>query len=138
MTAAEVVTVAGIIGALAAQLVRTVAAEADRVRVTASQGAVLEAYRNARAAAVALGRPAEVAVAADSIVVRSVGLTDTIVISRRPGPAAAGVTIAPAAHLTRFGSDGLGVGVGNATIRLGRGLVVRQLIVSRLGRIRVS
>ena len=138
MTTAELATVAGIVGILAAQLVRTAATEADRVRVTVSQGAVLEAYRDARAAATALGRPAEVVVGTDSIVVRSVGTTDTIVLSRRPGPAAAGVTISPATHLSRYGPDGLGMGVGNATIRLARGLVTRQLVVSRLGRIRVS
>lgn len=138
MTVAEMVTVASLVSTLAGQVVRGAASGADRVAVVTAQGAVLEAYRTGRAAATALGRPSEVVVAADSIVVRSVGVADTIVLTRQPGPAASGIAVSPAVHVTTTGAGGLATGAGNVTIRLTRGSIVRQITVSRLGRVRTS
>lgn len=136
MTLVEAVAVLTVTLAVAGQAVSAVANETDRVRVTTAQGAVLGAYRVARSAARTRGRPASVVVTADSIVVRSMGLTDTVVVLRRPGPGAAGVGLSPAAHSAVFGPSGLAMGAANVTHRLTRGAVARQVVVSRLGRAR--
>jgi type II secretory pathway pseudopilin PulG len=127
-----------VVGTLATGVVKTAANQADRARVVAAQGAVLDAYRQGQAAAAAFGRPAEVLICADSIVVRSIGMADTIVVRRLVGPESSGVAISPRSHSTRFGPTGLAIGAANVTHTLTRGSVTRQVVVSRLGRIRTT
>lgn len=127
-------TVAGI---LLVSVVRLGSNEADRATVVAAQGDVLNAYRLAQATARTLGRPAVLVVSVDSITIQSVG-RDTLTIARLPGPRARGVTLTPAWHAITFGPAGVAAGAGNVTHTLGRGSIARAVVVSRLGRVRVS
>ena len=138
MTSLELSVALTIVGTVAGAIGRIATGEADRSRVVAAQGAVLDAYRLGHSLASALGRPAEVLVTADSILVRSIGAVDTIVARRAAGPAAGGVDISPRVHSTRFSPTGLAVGAANVTHLFTRGGVTRQVIVSRLGRIRTA
>lgn len=110
---------------------------ADRAAVESAQGDVLNAYRRAQSAARAWGRPAEIVVSADSIVVRTVGVGDSVVVWRKAGPAGSGVSLTPAVHVTAFSANGLLSGAGNVTYALEKGSTKRTVVLSRLGRVRV-
>jgi type II secretory pathway pseudopilin PulG len=138
MTLVETAVAVAVIGILVGGVVRGWSVAADRARVVEAQSQVLEGYRTAQSAARTQGRSAVLLVAPDRLEVTSAGLTDTISIWVRPGPAAVGVTIAPARHVVVFGPSGMANGAANVTHSFSRGAVTRQLIVSRLGRVRVN
>lgn len=118
-------------------VVQGAAATADRAAVVQAQGQVLQAYREAQSTARALGGRAELLLTGDSIVVRGLG-PDSLTGRRRPGPTAANVGLSPASYSIIYGPDGLALGAGNITIVLTRGTITRQIVVSRLGRVRLN
>ncbi len=137
MTLPETGLVLALMSILTLSVVRGAAATADRAAVAEVQGAVVQAYRIAQSSARTLGMPVELRLGPDSIVVRAQG-PDTQTLQRRPGPGAFGVALTPAAAAMAYGPDGLAVGAGNLTIVLVRGAVTRQIIISRLGRVRLN
>lgn len=137
MTLAETGVVLSVMSILTLSVVRGAAATADRAAVAEVQTSVLQAYREAQSSARALGQPVELVLAPDSIVVHALG-PDSAIIRRRPGPQAFGVALTPAGSRTTYGPDGLAVGAANITIVLVRGTVTRQIVVSRLGRVRLN
>ena len=110
----------------------------DRVRVEAMAGTLLNAYRRTQSVARAWGRPAELVVSADSIVIRAVAASSATVVWREPGPATLGVAVSPAVHVAGFAPSGVATGSANVSHVLTRGAARRQVIVSRLGRVRVT
>ena len=137
MSMFELLVGLSILGILTTAAVQTWSRFADRVAVEAAQGTVLNAYRRAQSAARAWGRPSEVTVSTDSIVLRTVGIADTVVLWRAPGPARTGVLLTPTNHVSSFGASGLATGVANVSHVLQRGATRRTVVVSRLGRVRV-
>jgi type II secretory pathway pseudopilin PulG len=137
MSLLEVLTAITITGIVVSAAARGWSRFADRVAVEAAQGAVLNGYRRAQSAARAWGRPAEITVSTDSIVIRTIGIADTVELWRAPGPARSGVALTPATHVSSFGASGLATGPANVSHVLQRGAVRRAVIVSRLGRVRV-
>lgn len=138
MTLIELLVVVALAGAIASLTAWTAARWADRARVETAAGQVLDAYRRAQAVARAWGRPAELVVSADSLVIRAVWHQETTEVWRTMGPAQAGVTISPALHTTTFLPTGAAQGVANVSHLLVRGAARRQVVVSRLGRVRVN
>jgi len=134
----ELVTAACLIAVLATLGARGAATMADRIAVENAQGAVLNAYRRTQSVARAWGRPAEVVVTVDSIVIRVVSPSARNVLWRAPGPRGSGVTLSPASHTTTFAANGMATGAANVTHLLQRGAVSRRVVVSRLGRVRVT
>ncbi len=98
---------------------------------------LMAAHRVARFAAITRGQPTLLAVSADSLVVRTVTGTDTLTVWRAEGPAVDGVALTGPTYPLKFSPIGLSLGVGNATYQLTRGTANRQVIISRLGRIRL-
>ena len=137
MTLVETMTAVGVIGIMASALIRPWSAEADRSRVATAQGQALNAYRLGQSWATALGRTVVVTIATDSVVVTT-GPADSAVLFRSPGPSAAGVLLSPARHVATFEPSGMASGAANVTQVFSRGTIQRQLILSRLGRIRVN
>lgn len=136
MSLFELLTALSVAAILAGAATATSRRHADRLAVEAVQGNVLNAYRRAQSAARAWARPAELTVSADSIVLKSVGRTDTTELWRVPGPARAGVVLTPATHVVTFGANGLAMGVASMSHQLQKGSSLRVVIVSRLGRVR--
>lgn len=134
----ELLTVLGALAVLAALTGWTAGRLADRARVEAAAGQLLDAYRRAQSVARAWGRPAELVVTADSLVVRAVWHAESTEVWRGPGPAAAGVAVTPALHVASFLPSGVAQGPANVTHILSRGTAQRRIVVSRLGRLRVS
>jgi Tfp pilus assembly protein FimT len=110
----------------------------DRSRVEAVAGSLQNAYRRAQSVARAWGRPAEIVISPDSIVIRALSQSSPTVVWRETGPAALGVAVAPALHVLAFAPSGLAMGAANVSHVLTRGGARRQVIVSRLGRVRVT
>lgn len=106
----------------------------DRLAIDRAQGTILISYRRAQSAARAWGRPAELLVTSDSIVIRSIGVADSVELLRIPGPTADGVALAPTSHRAVFAPSGLALGPANTTHSLARGGFRRAIVVSRLGR----
>lgn len=138
MTLIELLVAVAIVGAIASLAAWTAARWADRARVETVAGLVLDAYRRAQAVARAWGRPAEVVVSADSLVIRAVWHQETTEVWRAPGPAQTGVALTPAQHTTTFLPTGAAQGIANVSHLLARGTARRQVVVSRLGRVRVN
>lgn len=138
MTLVELVGALALIGALASLTVWTAARWADRARVETAAGELLDAYRRAQAVARAWGRPTELEVTADSLVIRAVWHQESTEVWRAGGPARAGVSLTPARHVTAFLPSGVAQGLANVSHVLARGSARRQVVVSRLGRVRVN
>ncbi len=110
----------------------------DRARVEAVAGTLLNAYRRAQSVARAWGRPAEIVISADSIVIRALTASSSTIVWREPGPSTLGVAVTPAVHIAAFAPSGVATGPSNVSHVLTRGATRRQVIVSRLGRVRVT
>ena len=137
MTLPETAVVLSVMSILTLSVVHGASATADRAAVAEVQSAVVQAYRVAQSSARALGQPVELVLAPDSLVVQALG-PDSQSIRRRPGPRASGVALTRAGSATTYGPNGLAVGAGNITIVLTRGTVTRQIVISRLGRVRLN
>lgn len=135
MTLLEAMVAMSMAGIVLTATVRGAAQYRDRLAVEQAQQAILGGYRRAQAAARAWGRPAELVIATDSIVVRSMGATDTVELFRAPGPSLKGVLLAPASHRAIFASSGLAMGAANITHAISKGATQRAVVVSRLGRV---
>jgi len=138
MSSLELTLVLVVIGFLTTLGVRGAGSVADRVAVEAAQGSILNAYRRTQSVARAWGRPAELVVTIDSLVIRVVTPIDTSVLWRAPGPGRDGISLTPSAHVTTFGPSGMATGAANVTHLLQRGAVSRRVVVSRLGRVKVG
>ncbi|MBM4187127.1 MAG: hypothetical protein FJ206_07425 [Gemmatimonadetes bacterium] len=135
MSLIELATALSVVAVLTAGVVRMSAHQRDRLATEQAQGRVVDGYRRATGLARAWGRPAELVVAADSIVLRSVGVSDTAVVVREPGPSLHGVDLTPSIHRVQFAASGLATGPANVTHTLVRGISRRTVVVSRLGRL---
>ena len=140
VTLLELVVVLAVVGILAGTIIPGSAALSDRLAVEHQAARVLVAYRSAWLAARSQQRIAILRVCQDSLSIRTVpgaGSPDTLLAWLAPGPAAGGVTLSSPAHTSVFGPDGLAMGLANARHVLTKGGARRQVVVSRLGRIRV-
>jgi prepilin-type N-terminal cleavage/methylation domain-containing protein len=97
---------------------------------------IVAAHRRARVIAVLRSRPVVLSVSADTLTIRLEGASTDVWGSS--GPAAAGVALSGPTRRITFSPVGLAMGVSNASFPLARGSATRTVIVSRLGRIRVT
>jgi type IV fimbrial biogenesis protein FimT len=97
---------------------------------------IAAAHRRARAAAIVQGRPAILSVAASTLRITFVGAPQPHWTS--PGPGADGVTLLDPARNLTFSPLGITTGLSNASFRLSLGSALRTVVVSRLGRVRIS
>ncbi len=138
MTLVDLALALALTGALLAGGATSLSRFTDRSRVDAVAGSVQNAYRRAQSVARAWGRPAELLVSRDSIVIRALSSSIPTVVWREKGPATFGVGLVPAVHVASFAPSGLAMGAANVSHVLTRGTARRQVVVSRLGRVRVT
>ena len=97
---------------------------------------IAAAHRRARTTAIVHGRPAILSVAARTLHITFVGAGQPHWSS--PGPSADGVVLdGPPRDLT-FSPLGITTGLSNASFHLSLGATSRTVVVSRLGRMRIS
>jgi Tfp pilus assembly protein FimT len=97
---------------------------------------IVSAHRRARVSAILQSRLLELTIRSDTLTIRAAG--DTADLWHAPGPDAENVTLSGPTRALVFSPVGLTVGVSNATYRLSRGTATRTIIISRLGRLRVT
>jgi Tfp pilus assembly protein FimT len=110
----------------------------DRRTVENATQALIQAHTEARLVAIESQRTALLTLAADSMVLRTARDGDTLVVWRRAGPSAYGVTVTGTSHIFRFIPYGYSIGASNTTYILTRGAAVRKVIIARYGRVRVQ
>jgi Tfp pilus assembly protein FimT len=140
-TVFELVAVLAIIGLIAGIVVPGSSALADRLAVEHEAARIMMAYRSAWLAARREQRLSLLRITADSLAIRTVssaGETDTALYSIAPGPSLAGVVLASPPHTTVYAPDGVAMGLSNATHVLRKGGAQRRVVVSRLGRVRIT
>lgn len=132
-TLLELLLVLCLLALLATLAVARVATAADRAAVEAAR--VRGALEAARGAGLRLGTVAALQFGAGAWEVRAVvqGVETT---AWRAAGTSAGITLEGGGDPIRFGPSGLAVGVSNRTLRIRRGEVTRDVVVSRLGRVR--
>ena len=127
-----------IIGVLAGIGIPRVAALRDRLAVERQAGAILTAYQQSRLAAMTRGQLVRLSIASDRIAVQALQAGDSVLIWEADGPIADGVELVSAPAPAVFAPSGITMGVANGRYLLQRGSIVRTLVASRLGRLRVS
>jgi prepilin-type N-terminal cleavage/methylation domain-containing protein len=108
------------------------------LRVEQEAHRVAAAHTRARMIAVTSSRVALLRITPDSMTIGTVEGGDTIAQWRGPGPAAAGVSLAAPDRTLLFAPVGITYGVSNGTWTLSYRGVVRRVVVSRLGRVRIQ
>jgi Tfp pilus assembly protein FimT len=109
---------------------------ADALAVDHAAREVVSAHRRARIAAILGSRPVVLTISPDSLAYRAIG--NTAISWRGAGPARDGIVMASPARQITFSPIGVTMGLANATYRFVRGASSRTVIVSRLGRVRVT
>jgi type IV fimbrial biogenesis protein FimT len=106
------------------------------VQVDGAAQNIAAAHRRARVLAIAHGRPAMLSVAERSLRITFVGAVEPHWTA--PGPLEGGVTLASPPRDLTFSPLGITTGLSNASFQLRRGSAARTVIVSRLGRVRIT
>jgi Tfp pilus assembly protein FimT len=107
----------------------------DTLAVEQAAQEVAGAHRRTRIMAIMLGRTMVLSVTPESLTIRPPGDTTSW---RARGPSFAGVALQGPAHDITFSPVGITTGVSNATYRLTRGASTRAVVLSRLGRVRIT
>jgi prepilin-type N-terminal cleavage/methylation domain-containing protein len=132
---AELHVVLAVLALLAAVGGPRLAAVADRQAAGRGAERVALAHRRARMLALAHGRPVTLVLGGDSLVVRWRDATGTA--WQAAGPGVDGTTLEPALDSLVYAPNGFAVGAANGRWRVVRGGAAAEVLVSRLGRVRV-
>lgn len=134
-TLLELVLALVVLALLAALAVPRLVGVADRAALAVEAARVRTALETARGAGLRLGTVAALRLGTGLWEVRA-ELNGVEVVAWRSAGIGAGVTLEGAGEPIRFGAAGLAVGVSNRTLRLRRGQTTREIVISRLGRVR--
>jgi len=136
VTLLELALVLAITGLLLGIALPSVRRVTDALAVHNASLAIVSAHRRARISAILRSRPLELTISADTLAIRVPGAAADL--WHAPGPAADGVALEGPPRTLMFSPVGITFGLSNATFRLSRGSATRAVIVSRLGRLRVT
>ena len=133
----ELLLVLAIIGITAAIALPATHRLLESLAVEGAARDIRAAHFRAATTAVATGRLAELELDPDSLRILTITGVDTAVIWRAPGPHAAGITLTGPSHPLVYSPLGVTMGASNGTWHLSYRSAVRDVIVSRLGRLRI-
>ena len=133
----ELMMVVAIVGLLTALALPPSRRLLDGLAVENGARQIRAAHFRARMHAIAFGRTTLLDLGADTIRIRSISGPDTTVIWQSAGPAADGLTLTGPAHALTYSPLGVTMGLSNGTWHLSYGTASRDVIVSRLGRLRI-
>jgi len=136
VTLLELALVLAIVGLLVGIAVPRFQRVADSLAVHNAAMELVSAHRRARFSAILQSRMVELTIRPDSLAIRIPGQPSDL--WHAAGPQAEGVNLTGPTRPLVFSPVGLTVGVSNASFRLSRGSATRTVIVSRLGRLRVT
>lgn len=133
----DVLLVLVIVAILTALAVPRVARIADSLAVEAAAQRIVAMHHRARISAVLESRRTIYRIAADSLRIAVVVGADTLPRATVPGPATDGVALTGPTRPITWTPTGIGLGASNGTWRLTRGTASREVVVARLGRVRI-
>jgi type IV fimbrial biogenesis protein FimT len=136
VTLLELALVLAVVGLLVGIAIPRFQRVADSLAVHNAALELVSAHRRARISAILQSRMVELTIRADSLAIRIPGTPGDL--WHAAGPQAAGVSLTGPNYPLVFSPVGLTVGVSNASFRLSRGAATRTVIISRLGRLRVT
>lgn len=126
-----------ILGLLASAAVPALGGIRDRYTVQSVAGAIAGAHNRARIRAILEGQVTELEVRPDSLILRVGTGGAALPVWGAPGPLASGVNMTSPPRTLTFAPSGITMGFANATFVVTRRGARRQVVVSRLGRVRV-
>jgi prepilin-type N-terminal cleavage/methylation domain-containing protein len=135
-TLPELLLVLALAGILFGVAIPGLSAALDRIEVAAAARHIVAAHHRARLMAITQSLVTVLSVDSLALTIRPRGLITPL--WSEAGPAAQRVSLAGPVHQFTFSPEGFSLGLSNATIRLTRGNSSRTVIVSRLGRVRVT
>ena len=136
VTLLELALVLAIMGLLVGIAIPRFQRVADSLAVHQATLQLVSAHRRARFSAILQNRMVELTIRADTLAIRVPGTAADL--WHAAGPDADGVSLTGPTRPLVFSPVGLTVGVSNASFRLSRGGATRTVVVSRLGRLRVT
>ncbi|MDX2261384.1 MAG: hypothetical protein SFU84_06760 [Gemmatimonadales bacterium] len=137
-TLLELAIIVALAALLAAIAVPPVRHWQDRAALDDAAHTLALAHARARLLALVEGRPMLLTAGTERLAVAAVAGADTALRWSGPGPERLGVAARGLPRQVLYATNGLAVGVANATITLTRGPASARVIVSRLGRVRLE
>jgi len=135
-TLPELLLVLALGGILLGIAIPRLPAPLDRIEVAAAANHIAAAHQRARLMAVTQSIVTVLSVDSLALTIRKRGLVAPL--WSEAGPTAQRVSLVGPARQFTFSPQGFSMGLSNATIRLTRGNATRTVIISRLGRVRVT
>jgi type IV fimbrial biogenesis protein FimT len=135
-TLVEVALVLAVAGLLLGVALPSFSALKQGIRVESAAQDIAAAHRRARATAIVHGRAAILSVSARTLRITFAGAERPHWMA--PGPSESGVTLASPARDLTFSPLGITTGLSNASFHLTVGSAARTVVVSRLGRVRIT
>ena len=132
----ELVLVLALLALLLGIALPPLAGALDRIEVAAAASQIAAAHTRARMMAISGSRVLVLSVDSASLSIRLRGTTTHLWSDR--GPALSGVSLRGPARSFTFSPEGFSLGLSNASLHLSRGSATRTVIVSRLGRVRIT
>jgi prepilin-type N-terminal cleavage/methylation domain-containing protein len=126
-----------ILGLLSSAAVPAFRGIRDRYAVQAAATAIASAHNRARIRAILEGQVTELEIRPDSLILRVGTGGGSVPVWSTPGPLPSGVSMASPPRTLLFTPSGVTMGFANATFVVTRGGARRQVVVSRMGRVRV-
>ena len=136
LTLPETVMVLAILGLTTGIATLRIARFQDSLSVEREAQRIASAHRRGRMTAIVRGQPAILSIGPDTMAIALAGASGTVWGST--GPSASGVALAGPIRRMTFSPAGYGTGLSNASFRLSRGSAERTVVVSRLGRVRIT
>jgi prepilin-type N-terminal cleavage/methylation domain-containing protein len=136
VTLPELMLVLAVLGILLSIAVPTLGKTLDRLELEAATHRLVSAHQRARIMAITHSQVMTLTVDSAQLVIHRRGMGGAL--WSEAGPAVSGVTLSGPSHQFIFSPEGFTLGLSNATLRLARGSASRSIIISRLGRIRVT
>ncbi len=136
LTLPEIAMVLAILGLVTGIATLRIARVWDSLAVEQEAQRIAAAHRRARITAIMRGRPAVLSVGPDSLGIELTGPPHNLWGAK--GPAASGVTLAGPVRRIAFSPAGYSTGLSNASFKLSRAAAGRTVVVSRLGRVRIT
>jgi Tfp pilus assembly protein FimT len=127
--------VLAVIGLLVGIAVPRFSRAMDYIEIEAATAEIIAAHQRARMMAVARGQVLTLDI--DSSQLRIAHPSGTIPLWVQRGPAGSGVRLSGPTRRFTFSPTGITLGLSNASLLLARGVSVRTVVFSRLGRVRV-
>ena len=135
-TLSELMLARALVGILLGIAVPRLSSAMDRIEVHTAANRLVAAHNRARMTAVTQGLVVVLSVEQHALILRQQG--EATPLWSEPGPGASGVKLTGSGAKFTFSPEGLTLGLSNASLRLARGSATRTVIVSRLGRVRIT